>query len=672
MDSKPKNDIKKDERFAHLFNNPRYRKLPEREKKVKIDSRFKSMFKDDKFQVKYSVDKYGREVSKTSSEDLKKYYLQSSEESSDEEKDDGNAVIESGNEMPDTLKNKLKDLEVDYIRGEGVFQSDSSDDESTSDEADEVYIEHVWGELDHDAETTEESSRRIACMHMDWDRIRAVDILMMCNSFIPSGSGSILSVKIFPSEFGKERMAQEELQGPQELTKIEHTEEQPIDEEDEEYKEKLREYQLNRLKYFYAVIEFDSVKCADIVYKECDGLEYETTANRLDLRFIPDDMEFDDEPKDVCNELPERSKYQPRIFFTTALQQAKVELTWDETDVGRKEITEKLFSDKRNEITDNDLRKFVACSSEDENSEDDNSDNGNEIDDEDNKPKDKINLYKSLLSEINQKEEEKKKKQVEMEFTWGVGVDKKKDIEDDEESEKEELTPFEKILEKKKLKKKARKEARKKKFKNDDEDNDDDDDEDGYSSSDFDDIDMNDPYFAEEFANNEFKMPKKMSNKKQKKKSSQNSDDDEEKKRRQMELELLLSDATEDKKAHFSLKQIQENETMSSSKRKRRMKKSKKEAIKELPDDNFELNIKDDRFNAVYSKPDFNIDPTDPNFKKTKGMEVLIQEKLKRRYNDDAGESSIKPDTNHPEKKIKTKDVALNMLVKNIKRKVGK
>jgi hypothetical protein len=64
----------------------------------------------------------------------------------------------------------------------------------------------------------------------------------------------------------------------------------------------------------------------------------------LDLRFIPDDMTFDDrDPKEVCKSMPDASQYEPRLFLTSALQQAEVHLTWDETDPSRMQTMQKLF-----------------------------------------------------------------------------------------------------------------------------------------------------------------------------------------------------------------------------------------------------------------------------------------------------------------------------------------
>lgn len=62
---------------------------------------------------------------------------------------------------------------------------------------------------------------------------------------------------------------------------------------DREHMEKLRKYQLNRLKYYYAIMVCDTKETANSLYKECDGLEYECSAVKLDLRFVPDDTTFD-------------------------------------------------------------------------------------------------------------------------------------------------------------------------------------------------------------------------------------------------------------------------------------------------------------------------------------------------------------------------------------------
>ena len=67
--------------------------------------------------------------------------------------------------------------------------------------------------------------------------------------------------------------------------------------------------------YYFAVVECDSVATADAIYTQCDGLEYEGSANVLDLRFIPDDMSYDDEqPREVATVVP--TGYKPVLFET--------------------------------------------------------------------------------------------------------------------------------------------------------------------------------------------------------------------------------------------------------------------------------------------------------------------------------------------------------------------
>ncbi|XP_055606701.1 ESF1 homolog [Uranotaenia lowii] len=746
-----------DARFAHLVNDPRFKGIPKAEKKVTIDKRFQSMFNDERFNVKHTIDKYGRKVKQGGSEELRKYYqVESSEEGSStgeeeveekkvkpkpkkqvekkpavaEKSDESSGEDESDSDsdsleldeeekafaMSDQVKNRLKDMEVDYARGEAAIASDSSsdDDEDSAGEGegddDEVFIEHVWGELDADAETTDESTARLAICNLDWDRIRAVDIMVMLSSFLPRGS-TILSVTIYPSEFGKERMREEEERGPQELTgrdqaiDADSDSEEPKTEEElkEAQMEKLREYQLNRLKYYYAVVQCDRVETADKLYKECDGVEYESTANKLDLRFIPDDMEFEDEPKDRCIELPEIGKYEPRVFTTTALNQAKVELTWDENDVERKEFNEKIRTGKLSELTDIDLKRYVACSSSEGEGEDEereiaepSSEEENSTDEEDepesqklskkSKKEDMISKYRALLGEIKEQEEQDKTDKVEMEFSWKVnGKETEEASENDSESDSgkkkaDNANPFEKILEKAKEKKKRRKELKKKKKRGEldgDKDQEGSDSEDDLPYG----VDLNDPYFASAFDEKEFDLKKSKKKDKKNKSKDEDEEDEEEAARKRAELELILDDADDDK-SHFNLKQILENEidlkSVSKSKRKRILKKTKKQIEEQKQQksaiqggDDFQLDVDDSRFNAVFEKPEFNIDPTNPAFKKTKGMEKLIEEKLKKRpltKEDLPIESSV----GQQEAKKAKRDVSTSLLVKSIKRKIGK
>lgn len=50
----------RDERFARLHTDPRFQRLPQKERKVQVDNRFASMFSDQRFNSSAPVDKYGR------------------------------------------------------------------------------------------------------------------------------------------------------------------------------------------------------------------------------------------------------------------------------------------------------------------------------------------------------------------------------------------------------------------------------------------------------------------------------------------------------------------------------------------------------------------------------------------------------------------------------------
>ena len=247
------------------------------------------------------------------------------------------------------------DTTKDLARGIGNVESSSDDsdgDDSNDGDADGEEMDHKWAEFATDAPTTEEVTHRLALVNMDWDGIKAEDIFSLLNSFKPA-SGVIKSVAIYPSEYGLKRLAEEQKKGPLELNRISHItnaeEEKSDDDVDEEEEEEddaedgiskkkgnelLREYQLNRLKYYYAVVECDSVETASKIYEECDGLEYENSSTVIDLRYIPDDMTFEEEPKSVAANLP--ANYSASQFVSSALQQSTVKCSWDETPRDRK------------------------------------------------------------------------------------------------------------------------------------------------------------------------------------------------------------------------------------------------------------------------------------------------------------------------------------------------
>lgn len=461
-----------DERFKHLVSDPRFKTLRKKQRKVQIDERFQSMFTDEKFTLKYSKDKRGRSRKKTSGDDLKRYYSleergqrdeKKTDKSEDSDKDDidedGSDKIENDSTESEGQKSEVSNSDDETVGNEDEQDSDSelstSSDEPESDHdffsdsgADEDIdvnrINYDWQPLDHDAETADTTTRRLAIQNLDWDHLDVRDIYTLVNSIRPP-----LSVRIYVSEFGKERLAREEAQGPVELVEVSKEDEEEeelkqleakmkalqeqnslvktyknneyedadeaLDPKNEEIRERIRRYQLSRMKYYYAVAEFDSVESAEAVYKELDGLEYEGSSLELDLRFVPDDMEFDpSEIKAECDKMPDLASYKAPQFINSALQQTTVKFTWDETDIKRQEKLQRAYT--KEELEKDDLEAYLA-------SETDSEDDEPAINDSDTvsvvtaNSEARVNKYKMLLKSLE--EEDQRKKKVDVDVEWG-------------------------------------------------------------------------------------------------------------------------------------------------------------------------------------------------------------------------------------------------------------
>ncbi|GAA5859122.1 hypothetical protein JCM8547_004011 [Rhodosporidiobolus lusitaniae] len=320
----------------------------------------------------------------------------------------------------------------------------------------------LFPDEDEDEEEEEEEglsidpTRRIALVNLDWDNLRASDLYRVLSSCLsatassvqhppkpkqkqvkydrdgnelepykPSAKlaiapGRLLNLRIYPSSFGRERMAREAVEGPpvdvlrtkgaesdeeddsilklqakkrkgkskrkeeesdDEIDSRDLIDEQLQDGEDDYDTEALRKYQLER--YYYAIATFDSVNAAAHAYEQINGSEFERTANIFDLQFVPDETSFDDDPiHDEATEASiaaEGNSYTGLEFSTDALRHSKVKLTWDADDPHRKtkidtylataldRSKQKGASKGKAKIGEGDIEQYLASSSGEEN-----------------------------------------------------------------------------------------------------------------------------------------------------------------------------------------------------------------------------------------------------------------------------------------------------------------
>jgi NUC153 domain len=635
-----------DSRFTNFETDPRFRLPSKKHTRTKIDKRFSRMLKDEDFSNSAKVDRYGRKLSSSGKKKaLEKLYVPDEEEEQDVEVEEDEVV-----------EKELKRVEgYDPARGGGFS---SSEDEEDDDEDGGVEIEELdeteFPDMQAEQAGVEmgEVSSRFAVVNLDWDNIKSADLMAVFSSFVRPG-GKIHKISIYPSEFGKERMEREELEGPPKEIFAQKQEEESSepdsedDEDDEELDEKikkdlqqedegqdfdgaaLRQYQLERLRYYYAVVVCSDEQTAQHIYESTDGTEYLSSANFFDLRFIPDGTEFEDKPRDECDAVP--SSYKPTEFVTDALQHSKVKLTWDmdPEEATRKDAIKRAFSGSRTELNENDLRAYLGSDSEDDEEEAEEADapkfSKKEL------ARQKMRAALGLADEPTKSSKKTAGPVGDMEITFTAGLssnDKGKGSVFENEPIKEETTAEAYVRKEKERKARRKEKARAKREGHDPEASAD---EAEPAENAKEDLGFDDPFFATDEVVKE-KASKSIRKEERMKKREAKAKEAAARESQRAELELLMQDNSTEAPsnlAHFDINEIARAEKL----KKKKGKKSKvvdggkRGGLQE----GFEIDVGDERFSKLFESHEFAIDPSNPKFKGTEGMKKLLEEGRRKR-----------------------------------------
>jgi hypothetical protein len=258
------------------------------------------------------VDKYGRKLPKSHEEDNWRKYYRLAPGSDDEAVNDdqgakkepksidyarGEVLMESSDEEDGQKEEQAEDSDHSYT--DEIVKIGGEDDELEIDLDEDTYAEldaqvAAYATANQKLEQQKEQedvgianrSQRLAVVNLDWDHVRASHLYKIFSSLVsptsprvsvtdvsntgkefgakkeksgasPAARGVVLSVKVYPSEFGKARMEREEKEGPPaEIFKKRRKQADEINEktiyevgDETQYDEDaLRRYQLERLR----------------------------------------------------------------------------------------------------------------------------------------------------------------------------------------------------------------------------------------------------------------------------------------------------------------------------------------------------------------------------------------------------------------------------------------
>lgn len=327
-------------------------------------------------------------------------------------------------------------------------------------------------------------------------------------------------------------------------------------------------------------------------------------------------MEFDQQPKDAATSFGDLSNYRPALFVNKALQQSRPTLTWEEErDPKRAELTKKAFENPQ-EWDRLELNGVLASPSSSEASD------GEDAGSEEKVGRSVKDEFKSVLldslkkggNEVHKREDhqEASDDDVEMEIKWDAGVEEQlQKANGSNRKDDKKKSQWEKYLERRKEKRRQRKEElrrRRQEVKRQRR---------GYSDEDSLPSDIEDEPRTVDKTTRRRKQPQPQ---------PEDEEDAEEKQKQAEELELLLADSDEETKSrHFNLKKLLKTDK----KKAKTVKTASAQGKTEEDEEDFEMNVEDPRFNAIFSSHLYNIDPSDPAFKKTPGMKKLVEEKFK-------------------------------------------
>eukprot|EP00571_Detonula_confervacea_P012396 CAMPEP_0172304524 /NCGR_PEP_ID=MMETSP1058-20130122/5915_1 /TAXON_ID=83371 /ORGANISM="Detonula confervacea, Strain CCMP 353" /LENGTH=782 /DNA_ID=CAMNT_0013015781 /DNA_START=11 /DNA_END=2356 /DNA_ORIENTATION=+ len=455
---------------------------------IQSDDRFSAaLLNSDKFGCVPSRDKYGRKTKKKKDrkqKDENEHEEKSGEEESSEETEeimnDENAkeskkVSKKKAEEDDVEQDNSMEARIAYLnalsRGDlsassssessnGESDDDSDDDDDSTSEEDNVYGKsgifdpahkslpgtHIQPSDDEEEiNLTDDPSPYLCILNLNWEHTRAVDVYAMLHSFCPPGT--LKGVEVYPSDFGKERMEKERVEGPtglwkrgekaddedesaniedgseseskdndndsnnesehdsdtddsqsdEELTLSEATSKlyshfppqstitknsqlrTPEEEEEGFDPEKLREYEVSKLRYYFCVATFHSSEAASGAYENVDGMEMEASAAEIDVRVLPVDRYASTiegrTMRDACDTLP--AKYAPpEDNVTVALRQSRVSCSWERGDADRERKLTRygMGKDAWEAMAEGDDIKFYLATSDNSSSEEDESD----------------------------------------------------------------------------------------------------------------------------------------------------------------------------------------------------------------------------------------------------------------------------------------------------------